>query len=269
MGEAGTRHVVSGVGRHVVSGVGRDAVSNGTGLSAAAPGPAAGPEPAGGKPGRPGRRGGRWMLILAVLVVGYLALGGYDLFSGSLSGQSGAGGTTAAQRATTPPGAQPTAAASPAPVDASIPAPHLLAVASVTAFGPDGTADGDHQNIVNLINAGGQPWYSAWYATPEFGNLQSGTGLLLDMGQPVTVANVRLVLGSAPGADVQVRVGNSATLAGLGTVASAADVGGIVQLTAASPSAGRYVLVWFTRLPPDSNGQYRVDVYDVTVAGSG
>jgi len=52
-------------------------------------------------------------------------------------------------------------------------------------------------------------------------------------------------------------------------VASAADVGGTVQLTAASPSAGRYVLVWFTRLPPYSNGQYRVDVYDVTVAGSG
>jgi hypothetical protein len=207
------------------------------------------------------------MLILVVLVVGYLALGGYDLFSGSLSGQTRADGTTAAQRATTPPGAEPTAAGS--PVDASIPAPHLLAVASVTAFGPDGTADGDHQNIVNLINAGGQPWYSAWYATPEFGNLQSGTGLLLDMGQPVTVANVRLVLGSTPGADVQVRVGNSATLAGLGTVASAADVGGTVQLTAASPSAGRYVLVWFTRLPPYSNGQYRVDVYDVTVAGSG
>jgi len=61
---------------------------------------------------------------------------------------------------------------------------------------------------VSRVNeAGAQRWYSSWYATPEFGNLQSGTGLLLDLGTTVHVSDLRLVLGSLSGADVQVRGG--------------------------------------------------------------
>ena len=88
---------------------------------------------------------------------------------------------------------------------------------SIAAFGPEGTADGDNPGIASwtIGASGGQPWYSQWYATPAFGGLRTGTGLLLDMGKPVTVTSVRLVLGSQPGADVQVRVGNSAIMSGL------------------------------------------------------
>ncbi|HEX3966188.1 MAG TPA: hypothetical protein VHZ03_57690 [Trebonia sp.] len=236
-------------------------MSNGTGLSAAAPEPGDG-EPGGGEPGQPGRRGGWWKLVLAALVAAYLALGGYDLSSASLSGTS-ARGTTAAQ-----PGTPPAASALPAPVSASIPAPHTLAIVSVTTFGPDGASDGDHQSTVNRIDAGGQPWYSSWYATPEFGGLQSGTGLLLDMGQTVTLSSVRLVLGGAPGADVRILVGNSTVLADMIAVGGAADAGGTVRLPAVLAASGRYVLVWFTQLPPDTPGKYQVDVYDVTVDGA-
>jgi hypothetical protein len=142
-------------------------------------------------------------------------------------------------------------------------------VLSVAAFGPQGTADGDNPGIVSRVNDGGsQPWYSAWYTTPEFGNLQSGTGLLLDMGQTVIVGSVRLVLGSSPGTDVQILVGNSAVLADMLRVGGAADVGRTVRLPAALAVSGRYVLVWFTRLPFDTPGKYQVDVYDVTVDGT-
>ena len=89
------------------------------------------------------------------------------------------------------------------------------------------------------------------------------------MGKPVTVSSVRLVLGSQPGADIQVRVGNSATMSGLSDVAGASDAGGTVRLAVTPSSTGRYVLVWFTQLPPNGHyGQYQVDVYGITVNGT-
>ena len=145
-----------------------------------------------------------------------------------------------------------------------------LGVTSVAAFGPEGLADGDNPVIVSrLLNGStGQPWYSQWYTTPEFGNLRSGTGLLLDMGETVSVKSALLALGAAPGADVQVLAGNDADLADMSPVASASGVGGTVRLTATTAVRGRYVLVWFTRLPPNSQGEYQVDVYSVTIDGT-
>ena len=111
-------------------------------------------------------------------------------------------------------------------------AARLLTIASAAAYGPDGTSDGDHPDLApGIINGGdGQPWHSSWYASPEFGNLQSGTGLLLDMGETVNLSRVRLVLGSPVGADVQVQVGDTSLAAELPVAASASDVGGTVQL---------------------------------------
>jgi hypothetical protein len=181
----------------------------------------------------------------------------------------------------------PAATASAPPASPAAPPTHAqvpeqpLKVMSVTAFGPDGTADGDHPGTAALIGpvrpaAGStvagdtvpQPWSTSWYATPQFGNLQSGTGLLLDLGHSVTVGNVVLALGPARGADLQVRVGNSPALASLPVSASVTDAAGDVQVPVSAAAAGRYVLVWFTRLPPDGQGHYQVDVYGVTVNGA-
>ena len=98
------------------------------------------------------------------------------------------------------------------------------------------------------------------------GGLRTGTGLLLDLGKSVTVTDVQLTLGSEPGADIQVRVGGIPSV-NLPTVASAWGAGGTVRLTAATPAAGRYVLIWFTRLPADGQGHYQVNVYNVSVDG--
>jgi hypothetical protein len=51
-------------------------------------------------------------------------------------------------------------------------------------------------------------------------------------------------------------------------VASAADAGGTVRLRLVSRPHIRYLLVWFTRLPPDSAGSYQADVSSVTVSES-
>jgi hypothetical protein len=151
------------------------------------------------------------------------------------------------------------------------PVAHSLGVTSAAAFGPDGLSDGDNPAIASRIVdvSTSLPWYSSWYATPEFGNLQSGTGILLDIGETVSVSSVRLLLGAAPGADVQVRVGDDPYPADLSPAASAYGVGGTVRLTATAPVTGRYVLIWFTRLPPASQGHYQVSVYSVEVDGTG
>ncbi len=164
-------------------------------------------------------------------------------------------------------GSRPTAA--PRASTGSHPAAHALGVASIVAFGPQGTADGDNPGLASgILNvATAQPWYSQWYATPEFGNLRPGTGLLLDLGQTATVTDVGLSLGSTRGTDVQIRVGDSPGL-GMPTVGNASGVGGSVHLTLNSRAKGRYVLIWFTRLPPIGGGHYQVSVYNVSVEGT-
>ncbi len=229
------------------------------------------------EPERPPRGRRKWKFTLLGLIGVFVALAAYDLVS--VSGQLGTAGSA---RASATPAAShapagdaavstaPTPAARPAiAVLTPTPAPRPLPVASIAAFGPDGLADGDNPSIVSRVSeAGAQPWYSSWYASPEFGNLQSGTGLLFDMGGAVKLSGLRLVLGSSFGADVQVRVGDRATLDSLATVASATDVGGSVRLPVTSSVSGRYVLVWFTKLPPNGQpSQYQVDVYSVTVTG--
>jgi hypothetical protein len=88
------------------------------------------------------------------------------------------------------------------------------------------------------------------------------------MGRAVTVSSVHLVLGTSVGADIQVQVENSVLPAELPVGASASDVGGDVQLRLTTPKRGRYVLIWFTRLPPSSAGKNQVDVYSAAVYGT-
>jgi hypothetical protein len=224
------------------------------------------------EPDQPGRGGRTWKLTLIGLTSVFIVLAAYDL--SSVSGQAGSAGATSGSASASAAHATAGAPSSAAPPATAVltpsPAARSLPVTSIVTFGPQGPADGDNPKIVSRVNqAGSQPWYSSWYATPEFGNLQPGTGLLLDMGAAVDVRDLRLVLGRALGADVQLRVGNSAAPAALATVATATDVGGTVRLRAKSAASGRYVLVWFTRLPPNGQpGEYQVDVYGVTVDGT-
>jgi putative peptidoglycan lipid II flippase len=223
------------------------------------------------------RLGKVWVLALVGIIGAFAVLACYDLISSAGELTAGAGAvavkavTPSVSRAATAP--HPTVAPS-GPASVSQPgtpgssAPQPLAVTAVAAFGPDGTADGDNPGVASRIldASTAQPWYSQWYATPEFGHLRSGTGLLLTLGEGATVSDVRLVLGSTPGADIQVRVGDDPS-PDLPVVASASDVGGTVRLGLTTPVTARYVLIWFTRLPPDGHGHYQVSVYSVQVDG--
>ena len=117
-------------------------------------------------------------------------------------------------------------------------------------------------------------WHTQYYrANPVFGGLKQGSGLILDMGRPVRIRSVTVTFGPAPDADVAVEVGShdtlaAATLATFRTIARAGDAGGTHTFRAAHPARGRYVLIWFTKLPPIGNGQFAAEIFSVVVRGS-
>jgi cytoskeletal protein RodZ len=235
-----------------------------------------------------------WPVLLGValaVLLGLMAVRLVTLASGSSQAASGAAhvathhhagatpkaatGTASRAASSTAKKAAPSAAkkASTAPSTAPAAPPaaaaQTLAPVSATAFGMGGAGQGDNpQDAQQAIDGNAATaWSTDWYTTAQFGNLYPGTGLLLDMGRPVTVTAARIVLGPTPGAGLQIRVGSTPALAGLPPVAHAANVGGVVSLQLTTPARGRYVLIWFTALPPDPAGTFQASVYDVRVRG--
>jgi hypothetical protein len=145
----------------------------------------------------------------------------------------------------------------------------LLHPVTVTAFGPDGVSDGDSPGLAHLVvgSTDGTGWHTDWYATAGFGNLQAGTGLLCEMQRDVSITDALITLGRVPGADLQLRVGSAQILASLQPVAEATNAHGVVHLVLGRPARGRYVLIWFTRLPPDSSGTFQAIVVHLALRG--
>jgi hypothetical protein len=133
-------------------------------------------------------------------------------------------------------------------------------------------------------------WQTHFYiGNAAFGGLQPGSGLLLDMGRSVRLASVTVTFGAIPGADVQIRAGSPATpppppanntnpaqaqadeayANALTVVAQQTNVSGTVTFTVSSKASGRYVLIWFTKLPPMAGqaNKFQADIYNVVVKG--
>jgi hypothetical protein len=92
------------------------------------------------------------------------------------------------------------------------------------------------------------------------------------MGREVRLTSVTATFGSAPGADVSIKVGNDGTpaasaLPSFTTMATADDIGGQHAFKATRAVRGRYVLIWFTQLPPVSPGKYQAQISSITVRG--
>ncbi len=207
-----------------------------------------------------------WTALLALALLVAVGVLGYHLVSGPgpsprrVASNSGpASGHPAGHRKPTP---APTASHGRQPAAAA----QVLSPVSAEAFGPGGAAQGDNPQLAQQVITGGA-WHTDWYASAAFGNMQGGTGLLLDMGKTVTITKAQIMLGSSSGANLQLRAGNTPSLASLPPVAGADNAGGVLQLSLTKPVTCRYVLIWFTNLPPDSSGTFEASVSGVRLQG--
>ncbi|MEO3811393.1 protein kinase family protein [Sphaerisporangium sp. B11E5] len=164
----------------------------------------------------------------------------------------------------------PPPAASATPSSESSPKIVTVKPASATGFDPLGDDRSEHPEIARLAIDGkaSTEWHTTTYQSAELGRLKEGVGLLLDMGKEVNVADVVVSLGDAPGATIEMRVGDAADLGALRRAAKQDNVSGTVTLTPEKPVSGQYVLIWFTRLPA-FEGKFRGTIYDVIVHSPG
>jgi Helix-turn-helix domain len=217
------------------------------------------------------RRKGAGLLALIVLAaIGaliYLLVAGGSKPAPAHAASHHAAGTNTAKH---PNSAKHPSGKSTAKTTAPSQTPARLAVVSATAFGPGGVAQGDDPSQASLVLGRNDStgWHTDWYGTAAFGDMQSGTGLLLDMGRSVTVTSARIRLGPEAGGVIELRAGNRASLRHLHVVARATNPGGALTMPVSSPVSARYLLIWFTALPPDSTGTYQATVYKVSVLGT-
>lgn len=126
------------------------------------------------------------------------------------------------------------------------------------------TVDGD----VNTV------WKTERYTRAEFGGKKPGMGVWIDLGEAKQVVSVQVVL-QTPGADGELRNGTadfgSGSAQDTQTVAQYTVVGtprqnmGTTTIFNGPEQKTRYLLVWITKLPKDSNGGYRVAIGEITV----
>jgi cytoskeletal protein RodZ len=267
--------------------------AGGAGAGLGTPSGSARPQPDAAAPG-PGSgtgHGQRRLLagVVAVVVLVLAGVVGVRLASGSTTAKSAADSTAAqagasakagssaspatSAAADTKPAATPTAkpSAKPTPTQrphVSLPVT-LLPLAAAEAFGPGGVGDGDNPSGAAYVLASKSPlpWSTNWYATAKFGMLKSGTGLLLTLDHQATITSVRIDLTGYQGANLQLEVADGTAPQDFKVVAAADNTGGTVRLTLRHPASARYLLIWFTQLPPNGAGQYQESVYHVLVNG--
>lgn len=211
----------------------------------------------------PSRRGaGRVIavsLLAAVAVAGASAAALHLLHRSPSPGSSGPPGKSAS-----PPTGSPPQGAIIQPLSAS----------GFDALNRAGDPGNENSNQASNVLAGNPAgWSTQWYTTAQFGGLKTGTGFILDLGSAQKVGSVQVTFGNAPGADVQILEGDSparsaANKASMATVASEANVSGTTTFNVTHPVSARYLVIWFTKLPPGSSGHFEAQIFKVVLRGT-
>ena len=147
-----------------------------------------------------------------------------------------------------------------------------LDVASVSDLDPQGSDGGEYPELTGLV-VDGDPataWRTSTYKQ-DFGpgGLKDGVGLVLDLGEARSVAEVALRLVGSP-ADLELYVVDEAPtgvpseqgLSPAATVSAASEETVVLD----EPASGRYLVVWITSLPTVPDG-FRSEVAEVVPRG--
>jgi hypothetical protein len=154
----------------------------------------------------------------------------------------------------------------------------VLTPMSDTTFNILGSDNEDGPDAANAIDGSASTfWHTDSYQNhPNFGNLKTGTGLLIDMGKQVQLSQVQVSVGKICCTTAEIYLGNSAALSKTAlnnfTLVGKQTTGtGDLTYSVSSKTTGRYVLLWLTgNLPPDPDqaGHYQARIYNIVVRGS-
>jgi tRNA A-37 threonylcarbamoyl transferase component Bud32 len=173
---------------------------------------------------RPKRRRLPLAYVVIALLVGGAALAAALVFGGGLGKGGSPGGTT--------------------PV-------RLQGVTSYDPVGQEAQFFGSTAQLATDANPA-TAWRTEWYATPQFGNIKPGVGLVLSSGHTTTLRTLT-VATPTPGMAGKIEVGSSP--AGPFSVDSATKTIGSRTTFNLDGKSGSYWVVWVTQLPPGGIAQ--------------
>ncbi|MBO0924381.1 hypothetical protein J1G44_07770 [Cellulomonas sp. zg-ZUI199] len=204
------------------------------------------------------------LVIVGVVVLVGLVFAARALFAPPVDDREpGAGQETAAQEDPATPEPAPAAPEEPAaPDQAAGPVP---VVASIRTFDPTDPAGERVENVELAVD--GDPstfWFSYTYNRPDFGGLKEGMGLELALAGQSTVSGVTLHVNGT-GGNVEVRA-TTAEAPTEGELLASGTLSQDTVLTFAEPVQASTIVLYFTELPTNAAGQFRLEVTEITVS---
>ncbi len=145
-------------------------------------------------------------------------------------------------------------------------APEPLAILGVTAYDPKGDGH-EHDELVGKTFDGNPDtgWYTESYSDQDFGGLKDGVGLVVDLGP--NEKPQQIVLDVPEKSSIDVYVGQDASLDGAEKIGENAEAQGQVTFDVPEKVTGQYIILWYTKVYPDSKGDIRGWLNEVTVLG--
>jgi hypothetical protein len=137
-------------------------------------------------------------------------------------------------------------------------------ISGIQAIDPQG--DGNENGTAAEKAIDGDPstnWRSDRYQSATFGGLKKGLGLYLEL-QPGPVTSVTVTMPGT-GGTVELRSASGPGLDSSSPIATATSQGGTAVLRPAQPVTTDKLLLWFTELPQQSSGEFRLVVSEITV----
>jgi hypothetical protein len=202
------------------------------------------------------------VVLVLVLIAAVVWVVGFRTTTGNTAGNSGAGTGTSHSKT----------GHSTAPKTAA------LKPVGDTTFNIFGTDSENASQAPNAIDGSASTFWNtnAYQNYPKFGNLKSGTGLLINMGKKVRLGKVQVTVGSICCTTAEIYLGNSNAMSKTAlqnfTLVGHSDTGtGTLTYTISSQDTGQYVLIWLTgKLPadPSQSGYYQARIYNVVIRGT-
>ncbi|WP_327289932.1 serine/threonine protein kinase [Streptomyces sp. NBC_01198] len=210
-------------------------------------------------PALPGRTGSALKWAVSALLIVAIGLGSWQLADAMKSREN---------HAPRNPTTSPKADHNPAPPPAG-----PLTIVGAKDFDPlpqgNGTENpGEVGNLTDHDPA--TSWTTLSYATANLGGLKDGVGVILDLGSSHHVSSVKLnLLGAGTDVELWAAPGASAQPTRLDGFRKVAAGSGTQQVTLkpGGQVSSRYLLVWLTKLPKDSDGRFRGKISEISVTG--